>query len=220
MLENFWINPCDPVVYHWSKDWLLHVHILHSIYPYVESSGQDMQRSVVKWALFTFIPRHSQWRERIPTFIDVLIALSVRLCSQFKVRKQSDPFKRVALFRRQPRTCERAEYRRHLNSHWYVYKNIVWNIPWRLIKKNVWNYYSRFIYCRRLVTCTVQFICSVTKSDICHDIFAALVNYKCIANYAPINIFPRGSGVGGEGVGGGGKRDYPSNWTIWKFWGL
>ena len=44
-----------------------------------------MQRSVVKWALFTFIPHHSQCRERIPTLIDVLIAFFVRHCSQFKV---------------------------------------------------------------------------------------------------------------------------------------
>ena len=34
--------------------------MLHPIYPYVESSGHNMQRSVVKWALFTFIPRHFQ----------------------------------------------------------------------------------------------------------------------------------------------------------------
>ena len=67
VLESFWINPCDPVVYHWNKDWLLHVHILHHIYPYVEISGNNMQRSVVKWVLLTIIPRHSQWRERIPT---------------------------------------------------------------------------------------------------------------------------------------------------------
>ena len=122
-----WINPCDPVVYHWSKGW--HVHILHPIYLYAESSVHNMQRSLVKWALFTFIC------ERNPTLIDMLIDFSVRYCSQFKVRNQSDPFNRVALFRRQPRTCERAGYMRHLNSHWYVYKNIVWKLPWRLIKK-------------------------------------------------------------------------------------
>ena len=130
--ENFWINPCDPVVYHGGKGWLLHVHPPHPIYPYVETSGHNMQRSLVKWALFTFIPRHSQWRERIPTLTDVLILFSEPHCSQFEVRNQSDPFNRVALFRRQPRTCERVGYRRHLNSHWYVYKNIVWNLPWRL----------------------------------------------------------------------------------------
>ena len=119
-----------------------YMYISHTlIYPYVESSGHNMQRSVVKWALFTFIPRHSQWREKIPTPIDVLIAFSVRHCLQFKVRNQSDPFNRVALFRRQ---------------------------PWRLTKKKKkkmyeWNYNSSFIHCRHLVTCIVPFTCSVKK---------------------------------------------------------
>ena len=81
----------------------------------------------------------------LPTLIDVLIAFSVRHCSQFKVRNQSDSFNRVALFWRQPKTCERAGYRRHLNYNFY---------------------------CRRLVTCIVPFTSSVTKSDICHHIFA------------------------------------------------
>ena len=131
------MNPCDPVVYHWSKSWLLHVHILHPIYPFIESSGHHMHamvRGLSGSCLLLFV-RHSQWRERIHTLTDVLIAFSVRHLSQFKVRNQSDPFNRVALYRQQPRTCERAGYRRHLNSHWYVYKNIVWNFTWRLIQK-------------------------------------------------------------------------------------
>ena len=159
-------------------------HILHPIYPYVASSGHNMQRLVVKWVLFTFFPRHSQWRERISTLTDVLIAF-VHHSSQFKVRNQSDPFNRVALFRRQPRHARE----RGIGAIWTI---TVWKLPWRLIK-NVWNYNSRFIYYRRLVTCIVPFTCSVTKGDICHDIFA--YHLWIIGNYALINVTPRGGGI-------------------------
>ena len=81
-----------------------HVHILHPIYPYVESSGHNTQRSVVKWALLTFL--------FLVTLRDVkefkFRCVDSFSCSHFKIRNQSDPFDRVALFRREPRTLRES----------------------------------------------------------------------------------------------------------------
>ena len=173
MLENFWINPCDPVIYHWSKGSLLHVHILYPIYPYVESSGHNMQRSVVMWALFTFIPHHSQWLERIPTLIDVLIAFSVRHCSQFKVRNIVIPLIELLY------SCDNQGHARQRGIGaiwtvtWYVYKNIVWKLPWRLIEERM---YETAILVLFIVIASWPALSRLPvqwqKSDICHNICA------------------------------------------------